>query len=159
MECPIHKLPVFIKGGALLPMKKVGKNTQAETTDLFLHCYQGESGAFTFYEDDGESFDYQKGVHAQRAIQFNGHQLTLGTTEGTYASPYKNLTVVLHGFPKVSQVQWKGQSYAVSESEFSFFTPLEKYDPINDPEWMGAETIQRCTLPYDRQAMDIQILI
>ncbi len=158
MECPIHKLPIFIKGGAVLPMKKAGKNTKAETTDLVLHCYQGEAHGFSFYEDDGETFEYQKGVYAQREIRMDGNTLTLSATEGAYPSTYKTLMVVLHGFPKSMRAQHSGQQYTVSEGEFSFFTPLEKYDPINDPEWMGSETVQRFTLPYDRNAMAIQII-
>jgi alpha-glucosidase len=157
LECPIHKLPVFVKGGAVLPMKKAGKNTREETEDLILHIYQGKKpSSFVFYEDDGETFGYQKGAFARRVISYHGdeNRLSLLATEGSFKTQYKNLIIAFHGSP-VMNVVINGTSSPIESKEFSFFTPLEKYDPINDPEWMGTEGVQLVKGNY--QASEITI--
>lgn len=157
LECPIHKLPVFIKGGAVLPMKQAGRNTKEKTDDLILHVYQGVSSSFLFYEDDGETFNYQKGEFASRLIDFDseGCKLSIAGAVGTYTSPYKNLTVVFHGFGLLKDVLMDGVTKPIQTTDHSFFTPLEKYDPINDPEWMGSENVQIVRGAYQPDAIHI----
>ena len=37
VESPIHKLPVYVKAGAILPMQKPVLHTKEKTTELILH--------------------------------------------------------------------------------------------------------------------------
>ncbi|MBK8027992.1 MAG: DUF5110 domain-containing protein [Chloroflexi bacterium] len=47
--------------------------------DLHLHAYAGADGAFTLYEDDGDSREYQQGRHCETPITqtWTGQSLTL----------------------------------------------------------------------------------
>src|SRR4030095_13262719 len=49
MECPLHKLPVFVKAGALVPMQPAKSSTKAPTDRLILHVYTGKNSYFMFY--------------------------------------------------------------------------------------------------------------
>ena len=40
LECPIHRLPVFVKGGALIPMQPAKSNTKENSDTLILACIQ-----------------------------------------------------------------------------------------------------------------------
>lgn len=139
IECPIHRLPVFIKAGAVLPTKRAGFNTKQNTDELVLHVYNGGSSSFDLYEDDGETFDYQKGKFSRRTLTFQHDTLRLTKQQGDYRSTYRSITVYCHGFEKLERA---------NAVEFSFFTPIQKYDPINDPEWIGSENVQMMTLPF-----------
>lgn len=147
IECPIHRLPVFVRAGALIPMKDAGRNVHDRQDNLVLHAYHGNDGSeFELYEDDGETFDYQKGSSSKRKLIFNQKKITITRQQGTFKPSWKSITVILHGFPHISIAEKK---------EFSFFTPIQKYDPINDPEWMGSETVQVIELPYGDHEIDV----
>jgi len=153
IECPIHRLPVFVKSGSVLPMKdkQVGRNVADANDTLVLHVYRGATPSeFNLYSDDGETFRYQQGESSIRKIIFDPakSQLTLTRSEGNYKSPWKTIVVTLHGFDLLSNSALK---------EFSYFTPIEKYDPINDPEWMGSETVQMITLPYTDEQLEVRL--
>ena len=56
-----QEIPVFVKGGSILPFAKpvnyVDKNTVFE---IRVEDYGAEEAEFILYEDDFESFDYEK---------------------------------------------------------------------------------------------------
>lgn len=150
VESPIHKLPVFVKGSSVLPMQPADANTSIKQDELILHVYHGkESSEFLLYMDDGETFDYQKGSSLKRKITYAGAEkkLTISAGEGTYIPSYKKIKLVFHG-SKENQVTVNGASVAISDHTHSFFTPLEKYDPINDPDSMGEEAVKVGHIAY-----------
>jgi alpha-glucosidase len=151
IECPIHRLPVFVKGGSVIPAKASGKNVSQGNDKLMLHVYNGKAGSsFTLYDDDGETFSYQRGEYSTRTLSFDATRsmLTLSGCEGSYRPPWTTIIVILHNFPAV---------HNSVKRDFSFFTPIEKYDPIEDPEWMGSESVQTIELPYTDQHVELRL--
>ncbi len=57
--CPIEQIPIFIKGGAIIPMQKtqnyIGEK-EMDTMDLII--YPKGRSSFKIYEDDGKSLNY-----------------------------------------------------------------------------------------------------
>jgi hypothetical protein len=47
------------------------------------------------------------------------------------------------------------QPVPTERTEFSFFTPLEKYDPINDPESMGSELVVMGRASYTSEEITV----
>lgn len=99
---PLTDLPVFIKAGAIIPMQSVIQST-ADKSDgiLELHIWHGtDPNMFTYYEDDGTSYNYQKGAYYKRTISFNPEkkQINLGTVDGSYESRFSQINFMLHGF-------------------------------------------------------------
>lgn len=157
MDCPIHKLPVFIKSGALLPMQRSLPNTTEKTTQLILHIYPGlDKTGFTHYEDDGDSFDYQQGKYLKREVRYlaSENKLVLEKAEGSFSTGYKNLKLVFHHFDK-DTISVNGDPRQLARHMHSFFTPMEKYDPINDPESMGEEEVKITEVAYATDRMEI----
>jgi alpha-glucosidase (family GH31 glycosyl hydrolase) len=64
-EAPLERIPVFIRGGAILPMQPVVDHVGESPPDtLILHVYpapESEREIFTLYEDDGVSRAYETG--------------------------------------------------------------------------------------------------
>ncbi len=150
LECPIHKLPVFVKGGAIIPMQRPVQNTKEKVNELILHVWKGSSASqFEFYEDDGSTFKYESGDVAMRMVHFSpSNSITIEKQEGTFTSPLVKVQLVWHGFDGISSIDVNGQSKKVEAVTQSFFLPLEKYDPINDPDSMGEETVQVSYFDY-----------
>ena len=85
---PLHEMPVFVRAGAIVPMgPNIEYVEQTSTTPLELRVYTGADGEFTLYEDDGQSYDYEKGEFAVIPIRWdeNAHRLTIGMRKGKYA--------------------------------------------------------------------------
>ncbi len=151
IESPEHRLPVFARGGSILPMKRAGKNTTEGKDVLILHIYHGSNNSsFSLYEDDGETFNYQNGESSKRTLSFNSLNSTISLTksEGSFTPSWKTISLVFHGFGTIGHVNCGQKRYEVESKEQSYFTPIEKYDPINDPEWMGSEKVQVTGMPF-----------
>ncbi len=101
---PESKLPVFVKAGSVIPMHKIIQSTADDPGDtLFLHIYKGSgTTTFTYYEDDGISFKYRDGQYYKRLIRYDAEDgtLVLEPADGQYASHYKSIKIVFHGFPE-----------------------------------------------------------
>jgi alpha-glucosidase len=151
LECPLHKLPVFVKAGALIPMQHASSNTKTITDKLILHVYTGQSSSFVFYEDDGATFSYQKGDFAKRHIQYSAEkrEVVLSPVEGNYTSTRNILKVVIHGLTSHSySVYVNGKQNNLNAEVNSFFAALEKYDPIYDPEPAPQENVYTVETTY-----------
>ncbi len=151
LECPLHKLPVFVKAGALIPMQAASSNTKTITDKLILHVYTGQSSSFVFYEDDGATFGYQKGDFAKRHIQYSAEkrEVVLSAVDGNYTSTRKLLKVVLHGLASHSHsVFINGMQNNLNAEVNGFFAALEKFDPIYDPEPAPQEHVYTVETTY-----------
>lgn len=102
VEAPLNDLPVFAKAGAIIPMQNVVQSTN-EKGDGILEInvwYGKEANSFVYYEDDGSSYNYEKGDYYKRTISFDPSKSTisLSAVEGSFASKYNKIKLVLHGF-------------------------------------------------------------
>jgi alpha-glucosidase len=108
VDAPLNDMPVFAKAGAVIPMQNVIQSTQdAGDGVLEIHVWNGpESNSFLYYEDDGNSYDYENGTYHKRLIIFDKlkKSIILSDAEGTYTSKYTQLQVVLHGFDVVDKL-------------------------------------------------------
>ncbi len=102
MPSPLNRLPVFVKAGAIIPVQKLIQNTGENPGDtLEIHIYANNGNShYVYYEDDGTSFNYEKGVFFKREITYEGNnrKIILSAPEGTFPSKFKVLRFVLHGF-------------------------------------------------------------
>ena len=73
----LSSIPVLAKQGAIIPLDgNCEKNICSNPENLELWVYRGD-GSFTLYEDDGESFDYEKGVYAETEFTVSSDGNTL----------------------------------------------------------------------------------
>ncbi|HEY0654849.1 MAG TPA: glycoside hydrolase family 31 protein [Chryseosolibacter sp.] len=159
VECPLHRLPVYIKGGAIIPMQPVKSHTGESNDVLILHVYSGLTrSSFTFYEDDGSSFDYQKDAFLKRTFEFvpAEKKIALQAAEGNFKTNYKKVKLVLHGFDStLKSVSVNGKNTLLIPEINSFFAGLEKYDPIKDPEPAPEENVLSAEFEYQTKEIII----
>jgi alpha-D-xyloside xylohydrolase len=78
---------MFVRAGSILPlgpeMQYVGEKSW---DNLELRIYPGADADFTLYEDEGDNYNYEKGVYTIIPIHWNdkAHKLTIGKREGQY---------------------------------------------------------------------------
>lgn len=114
VNAALDSLPVFVKAGAIIPMQNVVQST-ADNGDgiLKLNIWYGDSASnFVYYEDDGNSYEYEKGNYYKRNILFNpsAKQIVLEKPEDAYPTKYSTIQLVLHGFPKLNLLKINDQS-------------------------------------------------
>jgi alpha-glucosidase len=99
---PLTDLPVFVKAGAIIPMQNVVQSTSEKGDGILeLNVWYGkEASSFVYYEDDGSSYDYQKGDYYKRTISFDPakNTISLFAVEGSFKSKHTQIKLVLHGF-------------------------------------------------------------
>ncbi|MGI9545067.1 MAG: TIM-barrel domain-containing protein, partial [Cyclobacteriaceae bacterium] len=135
-ESPLNQLPIFIRGGCILPMQSVVQSASSQTDSVLqLHLYAGSEGStFEYYEDDGSTYAYQQGDTYKRQLQFSpkNQQITLGAVEGTAISKFSKAKVFLHGFAPVSQVKINDDPTSVEAESIIFIPPVSNFDPIDN---------------------------
>ncbi len=64
VDAPLHSLPMFLREGAILPtIEPMQYMDEKPATKLFLDIFPASQSIYRFYEDDGESFAYEKGIY------------------------------------------------------------------------------------------------
>ncbi len=108
VDAPLHDLPVFVKEGSIITMQSIIQSTQyAGDGILQLHIWKGTATtSFTYYEDDGVTYDYEQGNYHKRIITFDPSSSTikLSKAEGNFMSKYTQVQAVLHGFDKQGEL-------------------------------------------------------
>jgi alpha-glucosidase len=102
IELKPELLPVYVKGGSIIPRQSlVQSTTEAPSDTLDLHIYRGsEPNTFVYYEDDGATYGYEKGDYYRRAIHFDPIRRTivLDKPEGLRTTHFSHIRLLLHGF-------------------------------------------------------------
>jgi alpha-D-xyloside xylohydrolase len=92
---PLSRIPLYVRAGAILPL---GPEEQyaGEKVDgpIELRIYPGADGSFNIYQDQGDTYNYEKGEHAIIPITWSDSDgtLTLGARAGTYPGLPKEIT-------------------------------------------------------------------
>lgn len=111
-------------------MQSLIQSTAEKPSDtLSIHIYKGNlNHTFVYYEDDGESYDYEKGAFYKRAISYDAtnRKIVFSAVEGNYASKFKNLKLVFHGFDAQDKIK---TAQDLQDDFASFLTPISKFDP------------------------------
>src|SRR5262249_4327041 len=70
VEAPLERLPLLVRGGAIVPMGPVIQHTgERPLDDISLRIYPEGSSRFELYEDDGRTSAYQRGQYALTALE------------------------------------------------------------------------------------------
>lgn len=80
-EVNLETIPLYVKAGAILPIGPLKQYTgEVSSEPLTLRVYPGADGAMTLYEDDGVSFDYEKGSFTRIMGSWNDRSRVLTLT-------------------------------------------------------------------------------
>ena len=86
---PLDLMPLFVRAGSIVPMGKVIQNTTSgRQNELELRIYPGADADFVLYDDDGVSYDYEKGASSSISLHWDdvAGKLTIGERQGKFKS-------------------------------------------------------------------------
>ena len=84
---PYSRMPLFVKAGSIIPTGPAIQYTdQSLNAPIMLNVYTGADGSFEIYEDDGRSYDYEKGEWSRIPVSYNDAtgELTIGDRIGSF---------------------------------------------------------------------------
>jgi len=99
-DAPIDKIPLLIKAGTILPMGPfLQYSTEKAADTLELRIYSGANADITLYEDENDSYNYEKGIYATIEMHWDDTEkiLTIEKQKGEFPGMLKErqLKIVL----------------------------------------------------------------
>lgn len=91
-----------------------------------------EENTFVYYEDDGETYDFEDKSYYQRAITYSpkDKKIRVGATDGNFNSQMKQLSLHLHGFEDTCFAV-NGKEAKVEKKAYQFVDAISNFDPID----------------------------
>jgi alpha-glucosidase/alpha-D-xyloside xylohydrolase len=77
-DAPIDTLPLFVKAGSIVPLGSEVLSADEPQTIASVRVYPGANGSFTLFQDDGKTYNYEKGAGTLTKLSWNdaSRQLT-----------------------------------------------------------------------------------
>lgn len=117
-ECPLERMPLFVRAGAILPMAPPMDYSDQKPLDrLTLDVYASAKAAqYKLYEDDGVSLDYRKEKFAWTTFEFTpqgkDHTLTIHASQGSFEGQpaSRRYELRIHGLVKPEAILLNGKA-------------------------------------------------
>jgi alpha-D-xyloside xylohydrolase len=127
-EAPLDVIPLYVRAGAIVPMgPELQYATQQPDAPYDIRIYPGANGTFTLYEDDNETYAYEKGQSARVELNWDdaAGTLRIGARQGTFPGMIKQrkFNIVMMAAPAgsgqprpgaVRSIVYKGDATGVS---------------------------------------------
>lgn len=86
-ETPIDLIPLYVKAGSIIPFgPDVQFASEKPWDDLEIYVYPGANGNFVLYEDEKDSYNYEKGIYSTIIFSWDDSKktLTIGDRKGSF---------------------------------------------------------------------------
>jgi len=115
VKAQLDEIPIFVREGSILPLGPVVQHTGDKTViPLDIHVYPGKDASFLLYQDDAETYAYEKGQYRQILLKWKqaGCSLLIEPIKKTYEGPRKYAvnSVYFHNVDKPLKVVLNGES-------------------------------------------------
>jgi alpha-D-xyloside xylohydrolase len=87
VAAPIARIPLHVKAGSIIPLGPVLQYASEQPeAPIELRIYPGADGDYTYYEDAGEGWGYERGEYALTDMHWNdaARKLTIAPRQGKF---------------------------------------------------------------------------
>jgi alpha-glucosidase len=104
VEPTVASLPVYVKGGSILPIAPLTQSTmETPVGPLTLRVYVGDNCSGTLYQDDGASYDFKQGMFLRMestcSVEHSTLHVHLGPHQGSYKAWWSEISIEIYGWP------------------------------------------------------------
>jgi len=135
-QVPIYQIPLFAKASAIIPMQSIVQSTKELPADtLYIHVFNGyEKNAFTYYEDDGISMQYQQEQFCKKEFVLDPlqKQFIIQSQQGKYPSHYHYLQIVFHDFQGIDKIKVNNEGRETINGDIKIVDGLKGLEDIYD---------------------------
>jgi alpha-D-xyloside xylohydrolase len=86
-DAPLNRIPLYVRAGSILPLgPEIEYADEKPAGPIELRVYTGADGEFVLYQDAGDGYDYEHGVHSVIPMHWSesNRTLTIGPRQGEY---------------------------------------------------------------------------
>lgn len=86
-QTPLDIIPLYIKAGSVIPFgPSVQYAEEKKWDDLEIRIYPGANGKFVLYEDENDSYNYERGIYSSIMFDWDDKKksLTINDRKGTF---------------------------------------------------------------------------
>jgi len=94
-DAPLERLPLYVRAGSILPLGPDEEwSTEKPADPIELRIYRGADGDFTLYEDENDTYNYEKGAYATIPLHWDDARqaLTIGDRQGQFPGMLESRT-------------------------------------------------------------------
>ncbi|MGB6975398.1 MAG: TIM-barrel domain-containing protein [Terracidiphilus sp.] len=133
---PLSIMPLYVRAGSILPMGPESEYTNQHPDEpVTLRIYPGHDAFFEIYEDDGVSYDYEKGLSATISLKWDdaARTLTLGARQGHFPGmvAHRRFSIVLvnpyHGRGEAVSKPSRSVDYDGTAKEVRISSKVERH--------------------------------
>lgn len=153
---PLEKLPLFVRGGAILPLyPQMMFDAERAADTLTLDIYPAGQTSFTLYEDDGLTREHRKGAFAKQLFECTGEsdgvqpvQFTINPSKGEFKGKQQERVYLLqiHVAKQPRRIMINTASVKGSKSKEKFAAIAEGWY-FDQTDRTGVVTIKTKKLP------------
>ena len=115
----IDRTAMFVKAGTILPLAPVMQYAQQSQWDnLDIIVYPGSNAVFTLYEDEGDNYNYERGVYSTITMKWNDSRrtFTVEARQGQFPGMLQNrkFNIRIAGTEAVKTVDYNGNAVSVT---------------------------------------------
>jgi alpha-D-xyloside xylohydrolase len=92
----LDRIPLFVRAGSVIPLgPEIEYADQKPAGPIELRIFPGADGKFDLYEDEGDTYNYEKGSHALIPLRWSeaDKTLTIGDRVGEYPGMPKQIAL------------------------------------------------------------------
>ncbi len=91
-EVPIDIMPLYVKAGSIIPLGPFVQYAAEKIDPIEIRIYAGADGEFKLYEDEGDNYNYEKGIYSLIGFRWNNTSktLTISNRKGAFPGMLKD---------------------------------------------------------------------
>lgn len=96
-DAAFETMPLFVRAGSIIPMGPFIQYSTEKTDPVEIRVYSGADGDFTLYEDENDTYNYEKGLYSLITFHWdnNSKTVTIYDRKGEFPGMLKNRTFIL----------------------------------------------------------------
>jgi len=107
VDAPLEEIPLFVRAGSIVPFgTEIQHANENPDGPVQLRVYPGADGEFTMYQDEGDSYNYEKGAFSRSTLKWDdaARNLSVGARIGSFPGmgEKRTLSVVIASEDKAS---------------------------------------------------------
>lgn len=115
---PLNTIPLYVKAGSIIPTTAPTQFVGAQKGQpITVDIYPGKDGEFILYDDEGDNYNYERGLYSTIPMKWNdsAKTLTIGERKGSFPGMEEEMTFIVKSptreLPK--EVKYSGQEITV----------------------------------------------
>ncbi len=121
LSTTLDRVPMMVRAGSILPLAQEAEYVAEKAWDhLELRVYPGADADFTLYEDEGDNYNYERGLYTTIDMHWNDRTrtLTIGRRQGQYPGMLQRRAFSVHiageGAQSMKTVKYAGEELTLA---------------------------------------------